>query len=234
MIFGRDKHLRTFLESVITEKSSDNRGHIDDPTTIGFSLFFDFEGPDSPLFNESSGGESAIRYLKSIGETERADKLKRFKSNVQTLVQEYPYFFRTLNGLESISKAWKGRGFKEDVFLKIKTHESIDLRIGTIIEDYKAISFDINFIRDMLPDNLRWFKIYVILSEIRSFRTFAETVTVTSNTQTDEFGMVSLNEHLNAYIYKFYNCEFDFSESNGWFSELSMEKPESVGNTIGS
>ncbi len=225
MINARDPHLNRFLTSVLEEGSGQaSRFYYDDPTTMGFQLLFEFSGPDSPLFNEAPGGESAIRYLRSIGETERADNLKFFKTQWQDLVRKFPYYWQELSGLESLFKHEPGKAWNEERVLTVKTLESIDHRVGGAIEAYESASFDYQQYRQMLPANLRKFRVHVLCSEIRGFRTFVRGVI--QGREIDSLGMMDLNDRIKTFLFSFDECEFDFEESMPWAETLQNGKSE--------
>lgn len=219
----RDKALNTFLNSVISTLPSNSK-YYDDPTTMGFTLFFEFEGRNSPLFNESDDGESAIRYLKNIGENRRAAHLKRFKQRLYDVTKFYPYFYQKIKGLEGIYKFESGKPF-EPRTLTVETLESIDLRIGSLASEYMDAFYDIRYKREMIPINLIRFKCHVLVTEIKKFRTY---VGENTSNQTDEMNMIRLNDFLSYYWLTFNECNFDFSDSLPFMGDLSISAPETA------
>jgi len=217
---GRNKHLQRF----IMESLDKHPYYLDDPTTIGFTLMFDW---NTPLFNESEYGESAIKYLESIDEYERAAALKEMKKRLHHIVSIYPYYFQSLSGLEKAYTFTPNKSY-EPITLEIETLESLDLRISTIMERYFFASYDHRYRRQMLPSNLRQFTLYVLLSEIRDFRTFVkETVTGKSDMK-----IVDLNERLSTMIFIFPHSEFDVTGSFSWLSEINNSEPVVAANTL--
>ena len=212
-----DRTLETFLNSVISTLPSNSK-YYDDPTTMGFTLFFEFEGADSPLFNESENGESAIRYLKNIGENRRAAHLKRFKTRLYDITRYYPYFFQKIKGLEGLYKFENSKPLDPKT-LVIDTLESIDLRIGSLVSEYMDAFYDIEFRREMIPINLMRFKCHILVSEIKSFRTF---VGENSGLDKDEMNMARLDDFLSYYWLTFRDCNFDFSNSLPFMGELAV------------
>lgn len=225
----KDTALTTFLNSVISTLPSNSK-YYDDPTTMGFTLFFEFEGRNSPLFNESNDGESAIRYLKNIGENKRAAHLKRFKQRLFDVTRFYPYFYQKVKGLEGLYKLEPGKPL-EPKTLTIETLESIDLRIGSLASEYMDAFYDYAFKREMIPINLIRFKCHILVSEIRKFRTYVGQNNTTS-AEVDEMNMIQLNDFLSYYWLTFNECNFDFGDSLPFLGDLTTSTPGTADNTF--
>ena len=198
--------------------------YLDDPTTVGFSLWFD---PTSPLFTTDADKESAINYLIYSGEEVRAKKLYRFVQQFKILAERYPHFFLTLSGLGNIYDFPAGRSTHEKT-LTISTNESMDLRIASLIDNYVHATYDVEYRRRTVPINLTEFKMRVVISEIRSFRSFlgknAEGV--------DAEGFQELNKNLGVYMIDFNRCVFDFAESNPFLETINNDQPEIAENSF--
>lgn len=175
-INGRDPILDKFLTTILNERSSQlSNFYYDDPTTLGFSLFF---APQTPLFNVTNDGkESAYNYLISVGENGRADHLLKFLNILNDLVNLYPYFFTKLTGLENIYTLNPEVAWESDRKITIETLEAIDTRVGSMIEHYIAATYDIEYRRQVVPNNLLWFDLHIMVSEIRKIRSFVNGVT---------------------------------------------------------
>ena len=176
------------------------------------------------MFNgkEFGGGESAERYLYAIGEPERAEDIKTFKEELKNLVVFYPYYFQELSGLSNIHSSNPKDAYDSERTLTIKTLESIDLRMGRVIEKYTHAYFDHFERRQLIPENLLNFRLYIIISEVRQFRTFVQKAMA----NVDDLNMVELSSHLNAYMYEFYPCKFNFQESHPFLSTMKMDNPD--------
>lgn len=220
-----DKSIYRFLNSNIFEKDKSIKDlYIDDPTVMGFNFIVDINDPGSPLFTETSDFESAIQYLKNVGEPARAIQLKEFKFRLRDIVVNFPYYLQSVSGLEEFYKyntkqTWRTAERR----IKIKTLESLDLRIGNMIHKYMNAAFDETYMRERLPINLRKFNAYIVLSEIRNFKTFYETVIQKAAGDTQ---ITVLNDHLSCYVIKLEGCRFDFGNSNPWMEEVSNANPD--------
>lgn len=197
----------------------------DDPTVMGFNLLFYFDSKESPLFYEGNDGDSAIRYLRSVGEIRRSELLQDFKYKLRAVALEYPYYFQKLSGMESLYKFEAGTSYwMNERILKIETLESIDHRIATIIQRYMDATFDHEYMREMLPSNLKKFSFNLYITEIRQFQTFVSKTIGSESWYVDDKGNSSseyLQRILGTYNYKFSDCEFDFGDSNPFMKELS-------------
>lgn len=219
-----DTSIYRFLNSNIQAQNQELKNlYIDDPTVMGFNLYVDINDYYSPLFTETNVYASAIQYLKRINEKARAVMLSEFKYRLRDLVTLYPYYLQSVSGLGEIYKynakeTWRAR----DKVLKFKTIESVDLRIGNMIDKYRRAIFDEIYMRDMLPINLRKFNCHLVVSEIRNFKTFYQTVLNGGQATTVQV----LNDFLSCYVYRLEGCRFDFSESNPWMESINNAKPD--------
>jgi hypothetical protein len=155
-----------------------------DPTWLGFKLFFLFDQPDSRLLykggdvdKETEGTQlfdnTAYKYLKLIGEERRAQYLSQFVTHLQNINNITPWYFQTIEGL---GDAWK-RGYQEDEFksalpkdrkIVINCLESIDLRMSALMDLYRKACFDWKYRREIVPWNLRTFSVYIYVYELRN------------------------------------------------------------------
>jgi len=154
---------------------------IDDPTYLGFTLLFDIT---SPLFNgaiQNSAGDtveqqSAIGYLKAVGEGARANYLKAFAQGIQEINTTRPYYWQSIAGID---EAWKSLtamgpdpyvGSKEGEGIAIACLEAIDLKLTALFTLYKMAVYDSAYKRFVVPQNLRYFDVDVKVGEIRQFK----------------------------------------------------------------
>jgi hypothetical protein len=145
-----------------------------DPVYMGFKLFFLFDQADSGLLNTREDHQNtAYAYLKRIGEDVRAEYLKKFVEHLRKINLVTPWFWQTIDGL---GDAWK-HGYSDDAFKallpkdrKIKIgclDESVDLRITALMDLYRKACFDWPNRREIVPQNLRYFKVGIYCYEAR-------------------------------------------------------------------
>ena len=172
----------------------------EDPTILSFRVFFDFISESSPLLlgfidpgnnldqdeysiediKKKTYPNSALRYLLSIGEIERARYLLAFQNLLKKMSQLSPWFFQSLEGLD---EAWK-HGFEDDEFksrigkdkkITINTlDEAIDLRVTALIDFYRKACFDWVNRREMVPRNLRMFSAKIYVHEARYINLYGD------------------------------------------------------------
>jgi hypothetical protein len=162
----------------------------DDPTYLGFTLTFDIT---SPLFNGATKGaagatvasgsendtvesQSAIGYLKAIGESNRANYLQAFVQGIREINNTRPYYWQSITGL---SEAWQATssmgpdpyvGSKEGEGISIDCLEAIDLKLTALFSLYRLAVYDSRYRRFVLPKNLMYFDVDVQVAEIRNFK----------------------------------------------------------------
>jgi hypothetical protein len=223
----------------------------DEPTFLTFSIDFNFEGLvlnlreqdlwGSPLFSEEDD-DSAISFLKRRDYLDKAHSLKVFKETFKYLTYNAPWYFQSVSGITNL---WKGAiniegGVKgKDANLTIETLEAVDLRITKLADIYRNVIYDKQYMRERVPDNLRWFSADLYIAEARNLRVnfpgisqpILDTLGINTGRLTSAAGSIlgatqgisglklesqSLSNLLQQYGYvkfKLRQCEFDFSET---------------------
>ncbi len=149
---------------------------IQDPTVFGFKIFFHFDNISSPLLYGAKSDinkapvNTAANYLKSIGDEQRLYYLSKFVYLLSNINSQCPWYFQSLNGLkdawkQDISKPYIGKDKK----LEIECMESVDLRVTALLDYYRKACFDWKYRREVVPLNLRQFKMSVYVYEARVF-----------------------------------------------------------------
>ena len=116
------------------------------------------------------GHPTAWAYLKMNGEDIRAANLRRFIELLSNINSYSPWYFQKLKGLESALERKCGSGeidFQitgEQMQIQIECLEdSVDARIGSLVDLYRTVVWDWQSKRIMLPDNLRKFDMSIIV-----------------------------------------------------------------------
>ncbi len=144
-----------------------------DPTYLGFKLFFLFDQPESGLLSEKPLLNTACGYLDRIGDKVRKGYLISFVRLLKRINSETPWFFQSIEGLD---EAWKHLYQESSYSPLIKDKkitincldESIDLRITALMDLYRKACFDWEYRREIVPLNLRRFKVAIYCYEARS------------------------------------------------------------------
>jgi hypothetical protein len=155
-------------------------GDHQDPTYLGFQIRLvptvnstDLDSFPHGLFTLDPENDpySCYNYLRSRGEYKRAAYILSFENDFLLLVKNCPWFFVKVSGL---SDSWKidpkknFRGF--DKKITIDTLESIDMKMTYLIDLYRKATYDAVYARWAVPDHMRYFKLNVIVSEIRPMK----------------------------------------------------------------
>ena len=195
MVYAADKYLRSFLGLTgIRNPALFANTEYEDPTYPIFHIQFKFgpaledaKHPDfvsNRLLDSDSNPESAVSYLKSISEPERAALLKKFIEALQTISTKTPYYFQSLSGIDNLMKMHYPTDSKtpfaeqQDITLNIKTLESIDWKILGLKDLYNRSVYDRRYRRWMLPVNLRRFRMRIMVGEYRQMAITEENYSV--------------------------------------------------------
>ena len=166
---------------------------LDDPTYLGFSVYFDFV--NSPLLFVSDDnaleGDYAYKYLSEVS-PQRAELLKVFVSSLQYIQNNKPYIFQTIEGLD---RCWNiATDLKDpymggdDAKIGITCLESVDMRMTALMDLYRKIVYDTNGRREIVPRNLRMFKCTIVVQEIRRFKTLTDIIRGQQDDTSSNFG----------------------------------------------
>lgn len=218
----------------------------DEPTFFTFAIDFLFDGLEdtavsdlflwsSPIFNEKEGG--MINFLNSRGYSDKANGMKTFKEILRYLTFNAPWYFQEISGLSTL---WKqatdtetGQKTKGAV-INVKTLEAVDLRITELAGLYRNAVYDKVYMRERVPDNLRWFSMDIYVAEARNLRYripgIGQNVANALGVNTGALGNIVgggnvLSNVIEQYGYvkfKCRQCEFDFSDSFAGGSSLSV------------
>lgn len=215
-----------------SENTSSIYSALSDPTLTGFKMFFHFADNSGLLANESYMN-SALAYLDRIGETQRYDLLKRFISALSDVSSICPWIFQEISGLKEIFERSRSMVLHTDSKIEIKTLETIDGKIGSLVKMYRDIVFDEVRKVWVIPENLRKFSMSVYVYDYRMFNpnpSLSDEVSVTS-----EFLLTIDNtdiKKLNHTLFELSNCMFDDASGGTFFTNVSNNQSEYVGNNL--
>lgn len=161
-------HINEFRKGAMVRKINE------DPTYLSFFMMFDTQDPQhSPLL-----AGPAEAYLKNMIDahtnTHYAIKVKAFKDVLLKINSEMPWFWQRISGLEltqqfgKMDEPWRG---SEKPKIDIEClEENIELTAIGLMELYKNACYDYERYLEVLPKNLRKFRVWIYLSEIRTFQ----------------------------------------------------------------
>lgn len=226
---------------------------ISDPVSIGFKIFFRYDSQFGLLAPESSPN-SALSYLKRIGDDTRMALLKKFINHLQFLNIEMSYVFQNIDGLDIIRqhKPWERYG--EDAKITITTLETVDFKVQSLMSLYKDIWYDSLRGVEILPVNLRRFDCSVFVYALGAYQIIEtenkideyaymsipnakrqydnQSTGVSTLSNVNEMYCVKAPDLYNHIVYDLSECEF-----LPWESQEGMHKPsnnsvETITNTI--
>lgn len=225
-----ERHTNNFRKGI-------QQDNFDEPTYLTFSLEFDLDSPmqdssnflnSSPLFNTKDGSsQSAINYLLSRGHDDKANQISVFNNILKYLRDDTPWYFQSITGLE---KLWEGATKMEapmktsDATITVKTLEAVDLRITELADLYRNSVYDKQYMRERVPDNLRWFSMDIYVAEFRNLRnTLPSLISTPFNVGVPTLGGLlgtrsssdvgNILDNFGYVKFKCRQCEFDFSKS---------------------
>ena len=108
--------------------------------------------------------------------TQRRDMIKAFKAGFLYINKNSPYYFQSISGLDQLLKSdiknvHKAASKPQRMgTLTIDCLESIDMRMFALSELYRKAIYDYTYQRSMLPENLRKFRMWLVVTEIRNIQ----------------------------------------------------------------
>jgi hypothetical protein len=120
--------------------------------------------------------DSAEDYLYAIGAVNKLASLRSFKRMLYSLQKETPWYFQKITGGESLYTLDPKVNTKKEGVLTFECLESIDQRVSLLADLYRQAAWDFERHREVLPYNLRTFKMKIHVFEMRNFNTYSGTI----------------------------------------------------------
>jgi hypothetical protein len=109
----------------------------------------------------------------------RSQMIKQFKILLRDITKNQPWFFQSITGLDALYKVARG-GFQDldsdtdfnpsrAATITVTTLESLNLRITALADLYNHATFDFINMRETVPRNLRRFRMYIYVTDLRNF-----------------------------------------------------------------
>jgi hypothetical protein len=234
-----------------SKKNKPNEYLFEDPTILGFELFFITD--NSPLFN--NGSTSINNFLNQYisidtiktRQTIYTEFLNIFKSifAIEDNATKKQYYIEQIFGLEKLNS--KITKYKEDKITIILT-EDVSMLSLYLAELYNNLSYDYLNQRYAIPENCLRFDLIIKISDIRDFKLPVEKnsnsaeqyksdnkfangksniITAgTSGDNTDKkqnfLKSSTLNRNISSNVYILRDCNFDFSNSQNNLGNIEM------------
>ena len=134
--------------------------------------FLDDYGEVTFGFDSSLGKRYSTEHYfdAQLGDHGRASLLHTFKEALLDIQDNFPYYFTSLSGIDTITKVNPENGMRvKDGVIELECYEGIDLKITQLLQLYRKIVWDDVYQRWALPDMMRYFGMRIYVSEIRLF-----------------------------------------------------------------
>lgn len=162
------KHINEFRKGTTVRKINE------DPTYLSFFLMFDtVDREHSPLLAGPAKDYLTNMIDAHLG-TNYAVRLENFKKVLTKINSEMPWFWQKISGLEltqqfgKMDEPWRGA---EKPKIDIEClEENIELTAIGLMQLYKTACYDYERYLEVLPKNLRKFRVWIVLSEVRTFQ----------------------------------------------------------------
>lgn len=111
--------------------------------------------------------DSAYSYLKMNGEEDRANYLRNFISLLSNINAKSPWYFQSIKGLdEAMSREYMEMELSEPKKITIEClDDSLDNRVGTLLDLYKAACYSHQLKKEIIPRNLRTFNMDIVVMQ---------------------------------------------------------------------
>lgn len=223
-----------------------------DPLTLNFKLLINYNKPYG-LFAPETNINSALAYLKRIGQDVRYEMLKQWIIKFQDFVKNYDFLILGCEGLEVIFNMKPPMMFTGEEKVTIAIRETSDMRFQSLLTMYNKIWYDDVRICEIIPVNLRRFDMSILIysagyynmalydinennsnqdsSEINIFPTLAKIGSTFFNTSDGTSGEYY---YFNHHLINLGDAEINIEDSGaGFFGNLSNEQaPEPVKNSF--
>ncbi len=149
-------------EILVTPDLRGYKSNFSDPLVLNFKLMVDFSLPYGLLADESNIN-SALAYLKRIGETKRFLMLKKWIEVFRYFIVYYDFLIGEIEGMSEIANKKPGNMFTGEEELRINISDSTDMLCQSLLTTYRHIWFDDIRCVEVLPTNLRKFNVNILM-----------------------------------------------------------------------
>ena len=107
----------------------------------------------------------------NLGDHARAALLSQFKLALRDIQDNFPYYFTSISGLDTLTNIDPEGGIRvKEGLIELECMEGLDMKITQLIQMYRKIVWDDVYQRWILPDMMRYFGMRIYVSEIRVFQ----------------------------------------------------------------
>ncbi len=150
-------------ESLITSEMRAYMSKFSDPLNLNFKLMVDYDKPSGLFADENKYVDSALAYLKRIGENERYNMLLRWISVFKTFIKGFDFLITDIEGIDEIVNQKAGDMFTDDAKISVNVRETSDMLCQSLLTTWKHIWYDDIRQVEVLPANLRRFDLNILI-----------------------------------------------------------------------
>lgn len=229
---------------------------IDQGAGLLHPTWFDVNGAWVSQKNQSRADEldywkhsTAWSYLMMNDEQDRAKYLRKFIELLSSINSQSPWYFQKLKGLD---EALNRKQITEDFMFKDRYRisleclpDSVDQRLGTLLDLYRASVWSWRMKREIVPANLRKFDMSIVIFQapIQALHTPVHQPKISDvlgraskwvSQDDPDYATINpknLGKHVskNTYIgsfkvFELHNCEFDINSSKSVYSEMDNKE----------
>lgn len=225
---GDEIRLNNYSQTYTTGEDKVHFYKYADPLTLNFKLIIDYDKKSGLFADENTGKDSALAYLKRIGEYQRYDMLKHWIEVFKALVKDFDFLFLDIDGLDVVQNKPNHEFFLDKEKIKITLRETTDMLVQSLITSYNHIVYDKIRKVSVLPSNLRKFDCYVVVFSAGYYNILFhdnnntskldDKVLPTKRKLSDEVFSINTINNFNHTLYEFVSCSLDI-ESGSMFTE---------------
>ena len=231
---GDEIRLNNYSQTYTTGEDKVHFYKFADPLTLNFKVIIDYDKKSGLFADESTGKDSALAYLKRIGEYQRYDMLKHWIQVFKSLVKDFDFLFLDIDGLDVVQNKPNHEFFLDKEKIKITFRETTDMLIQSLLTTYNHIVYDKIRKVSVLPSNLRKFDCYVVVFSAGYYNIlFHDTNNNTSNLDdkvlptkrklSDEIFNINTINNFNHTLYEFVSCSIDPDSGSMYTDNISNE-----------
>lgn len=208
-----------------------------DPLFLNFRLMINYSKPYG-LFAapgpDKNTDNSAVSYLRRIGEESRADLLEKWIEVFKNFIREHDYMIMSCEGLSEIFNHKQGEIYTDADKISFGIREAVDMRFQSLLTMYRNIWFDDDRGVEILPINLRRFDIMVIVYSAGYFNMDLYDVTDAQKSETDlsaEITLPTIRKIIDAWQYGSNISKYNFNSTLFYIGDCSIDL-ENSGKTF--
>lgn len=232
-------------DSFRTYIGKNNDFDYEDPTTLGFELYFETES--SPLFNygvnnatqKNSAIDFILKYQRIPEIAKRELILNEFITNLdkifdrsengkQNNISNKTYYIESITGLDKLTDKMTDYPVSK---ITVTLTEDISLRASYLAELYNNLTYSYKNQRYLIPDNCLRFDLIIKIMDIRTFKLPNPNYDAKANTNSIENQPEIYNTNPSYMIFKLHDCNFDFFASKPFDAGINVAGVEGTSKT---